>query len=109
MKLIYAIVNDEDSPRLMAEINRQGNRVTKLASSGGFLRSGNTTLMTVVTDDQLEGVLDIIRKYSKSRKAAINANVAPTSMGGNYMPYPVEVQVGGATVFVVNVEHFEKI
>lgn len=108
MKLIFAIVHDEDSPRLMAELNNSGYRVTKLNSSGGFLRSGNTTLMIVVTDEQLEEVLDIVRKFSSSRQAAINTSVAPASMGGAFVPYPVEVVVGGATVFVVNVEHFEK-
>lgn len=109
MKLVFAIVSDEDSPRLMAELNRQGHRVTKLNSSGGFLRSGNTTLMTVTDDEKLEDVLSIIRKYSSSRKAAINANMAPSGMGGAYIPYPVEVQIGGATIFVVNVEHFEQV
>lgn len=108
MKLLYAIAHDEDTPRLMAELNKAGFRVTKLNSSGGFLRSGNTTLMIVLEDEQLEEVLDIIRKYSSSRKTAINTNVMSTSTGGTYMPYPVEVTVGGATVFVVNVEYFEK-
>jgi len=108
MKLIFAIVHDEDSPRLMAELNRVGYRVTKLNSSGGFLRSGNTTLMTVVDEEQLDEVLGIIRKFSSSRQAAINTNVTPSSMGAAYIPYPVEVMVGGATVFVLNVEHFEK-
>lgn len=107
MKLIYAIVHDEDSPRLMAELNKAGYRVTKLNSSGGFLRSGNTTLMIVVEDAEMQDVLDIIRKYSSSRKAAINTNVTP-SVGGAYVPYPVEVNIGGATVFVTNVEYFEK-
>ncbi len=108
MKLTYAIVHDEDSPRLMAELNKSGYRVTKLNSSGGFLRSGNTTLMIVMEDDQLEEVLGIVRKYSSARKAAINTNVTPSSMGGAYIPYPVEVTIGGATVFVLNVEYFEK-
>jgi len=108
MKLIFAIVHDEDSPRLMAELNRAGYRVTKLNSSGGFLRSGNTTLMIVVEESQLQEVLAIVRKYSSSRQAAINTSVTPSSMGGSYIPYPVEVMVGGATVFVLNVEHFEK-
>ncbi len=109
MKLIYAIVSDEDSPRLMTELNRAGHRVTKLHSTGSFLKSGNTTLMTVVEDEEQEGVLEIIRSASRSRKAAINANIPPSSMGNSYMPYPVEVKVGGATVFVVPVEYFEKI
>lgn len=108
MKLIFSIVHDEDSPRLMAELNKAGYRVTKMNSSGGFLRSGNTTLMIVVEDDQMDEVLGIIRKYSSSRQAAINTSVTPSTMGGSYIPYPVEVMVGGATVFVLNVEHFEK-
>ncbi len=108
MKLVFAIVHDEDSPRLMAEMNRIGYRVTKLNSSGGFLRSGNTTLMMVVEEAQQEDVLETIRQYSSSRKAAINTSVTPSSMGGSYIPYPVEITVGGATVFIVNVEHFEK-
>ena len=109
MKCVYAIVSDEDSPRLVAELNKEGHRVTKLNTTGGFLRSGNTTLMTVIDDEKLEQVLEIIRKYSSSRKAAINANMAPTGMGTSYIPYPVEVQIGGATIFVVPVEHFEQV
>ena len=88
MKLIFAIVHDEDSPRLMAEMNRAGYRVTKLNSSGGFLRSGNTTLMMVVEDEQQEPVLAIVRKYSSSRKAAINTNVTPVFHGRIVYPVP---------------------
>jgi uncharacterized protein YaaQ len=108
MKLVLSIVHDEDSPRLMAELNKSGYRVTKLNSSGGFLRSGNTTLMIGVEDEHLEDVLAIIRKFSSSRKAAINTNITPSSIGGAYIPYPVEVTIGGATVFVLNVDYFEK-
>ena len=96
MKLVLSIVHDEDSPRLMAELNKSGYRVTKLNSSGGFLRSGNTTLMIGVEDEHLEDVLAIIRKFSSSRKAAINTNITPSSIGGAYIPYPVEVTIGGA-------------
>ncbi|MBO4687788.1 MAG: cyclic-di-AMP receptor [Clostridiales bacterium] len=108
MKLVFAIVHDEDTPRLMAELNKAGFRVTKLNSSGGFLRSGNTTLMIVVETDKKDEVLDLIRKYSSSRQSAINTSLTPSAMGGSYVPYPVDVTVGDATVFVVNVEQFEK-
>ncbi len=108
MKLVFAIVHDEDTPRLMAELNKAGFRVTKLNSSGGFLRSGNTTLMIVVEAEKCSEVLDLIRKYSSSRQSAINTNVMPSAMGTSYAPYPVDVTVGGATVFVVPVEQFEK-
>lgn len=108
MKLVYAIVHDEDSPRLTVELNKTGFRVTRLNSSGGFLRSGNTTLMLVVEEDQLDDCLAIIRKYSSSRKATISTSMSPSSINGSYIPYPVEVNIGGATVFVLNVEYFEK-
>lgn len=108
MKLVYAIVHDEDSPRLTEELNKNGFRVTRLNSSGGFLRSGNTTLMMVVDDDQLDNSLSIIRKYSSSRKTSISTSISPSSISGAYIPYPVEVTIGGATVFVLNVEYFEK-
>ena len=108
MKLVFAIVHDEDTPRLMAELNKAGFRVTKLNSSGGFLRSGNTTLMIVVEVEKLQEVLDLIRKYSSSRRSAINS-MTPMPMGGEAMPYPVDVTVGGATVFVTNIERFEKL
>lgn len=108
MKLIYAIVNDEDSGKLVHQLNAEGFRVTKLNSSGGFLRSGNTTLMLVVEDEKLEQALECIRTYSSSRKVTINTTVTPTALAGTYIPYPVEVTVGGATVFVLNVEYFEK-
>ena len=64
--------------------------------------------MAVVEDTAQDDVLSIIRKNSKSRKAAINASIPPSNMGASYVPYPVEVNIGGATVFVVPVEHFEK-
>ncbi len=109
MKLVFAVVSDEDSSRLIAELNQKGQRVTKLASSGGFLRSGNTTLMIGTEADKLETVLNIIRKFSCSRTVSVNANTVPSSMGGTYVPYPIDVRVGGATVFVVDVEHFEQV
>ncbi len=108
-KLVFAIINDEDSPHLMSAMNQAGFQVTKLNSTGGFLRSGNTTLMMVVEQEKMEELLDIIRKYSSSRKVSVNANMTPSGIGGSFIPYPVEVQVGGATVFSVNVDQFEKI
>lgn len=108
MKLVYAIVHDEDSALLTGELNKSGFRVTRLNSSGGFLRSGNTTLMLVVEEEQLDDCLGIIRKYSSSRKASLSTNMSGNTVSGAYIPFPVEVTIGGATVFVVDVEYFEK-
>ena len=57
----------------------------------------------------LDAVIDVIRKKSKSRKQVINSSMTPSGMGGMFMPYPVEVVVGGATIFVIDVDHFEKV
>lgn len=109
MKLVYAIVHDEDGHKVMDELNKNGFSVTKLCSSGGFLRSGNTTLLVGVEKEKVDEVIGIIEKKSKSRKQVINSSIAPNGMNGMFMPYPVEVVVGGATIFVMDVERFEKV
>jgi uncharacterized protein YaaQ len=110
MKLILAIVHDEDGPRVLEALNRGGFSVTRLSSSGGFLRAGNTTLVAGVDEEKVEDVLQLIKNSSKSRKQIIDTSSmgASNSMGGVYMPYPVEVTVGGATIFVLDVVRFEK-
>ena len=109
MKLIIAIIQDEDASRLISELMTADYRVTKLATTGGFLRSGNTTLLVGVEDDKLNDALDVVEKVCKSRKQIA---AAPTPVSGNtgmFMPLPMEVTVGGATIFVLDVEQFKKI
>ena len=109
MKLIIAIVQDDDSADLIGIINKAGFRVTKLATTGGFLRSGNTTLMIGVEENKVEAVLGIIEKTCETREQIITSPSPVAGSTGVYVPYPVEVQVGGATVFVVDVDKFLKI
>lgn len=109
MKLVFAIVHDEDGHKVMDELNKNGFSVTKLCSSGGFLKAGNTTLLAGVEEDKVDLVIGIIEKKSKSRKQVLNSSMSPNGMGGMFMPYPVEVVVGGATIFVLDVERFEKV
>jgi uncharacterized protein YaaQ len=107
MKLVIAIVQDKDSNRLASALIQEGFRATKLASTGGFLRAGNTTFMIGTEDDRVPDVLKVIRANCKVREQLVTP-VSP--MGGttdSYIPFPVEVQVGGAAVFVVPVERFE--
>ena len=108
MKLIIAIVQDEDASRLVSSLMNEGYSVTKLATTGGFLRAGNTTLLLGVDDDKYEGAVKIIEKIGKSRKQIAPSPSPITGSTGAYVPYPIEVMVGGATVFVMNVEHFLK-
>lgn len=107
MKMIYAIVNNDDSSAVQNALTTEGFVVTKLATTGGFLKVGNTTFITVVEDDREDAVIDIIRKHSK-RRTQMAAPITSYGMG-NYTAFPVEVTVGGATVFVTSVDRFEKI
>ena len=105
MKLIIAVVQDRDSNRLSQALVREHIPVTKLASTGGFLRAGNTTFLIGVDDDRVEKVLEIIRRNSQVRKGWMTPHMGGGTEGDG--SYPVEVQVGGATVFVLPVERFE--
>lgn len=109
MKLIVAVIQDKDANRLVEALVDRGFRATKLASTGGFLKEGNTTLLIGVEDQQVEPAVEVIKRVCQSREEL----VTPLSpVGGpvdSYVPYPVEVQVGGATIFVVDVERFEKV
>ena len=110
MKLIIAIVQDEDASRLLNKLMEAGFGVTKLATTGGFLRAGNTTLLTGVDDEKIEDAMGIIENTCKGRMQAAPVH-APMSgaPGGMYIPsVPVQVKVGGATVFVLDVEQFRK-
>lgn len=111
MKLIVAIVQDEDASRLVNSLMKDGFGVTKLATTGGFLRAGNTTLLVGVDDDKLQTVMGIIEKVCKSRKQMAAAPSTMTGMSGMYnaASYPVEVTVGGATIFVLSVDQFVKL
>lgn len=109
MKLIIAIVQDEDSSRLIRSLMEEGYGATKLATTGGFLRSGNTTLLVGVEDDRFDGAMAVIEKICKSRKQIATSPSPMSGSTGVYVPYPIEVVVGGATIFVLNVEKFIKI
>ncbi len=105
MKLIMAIVHKEDEHKVVSELGKNGFSTTKLCSSGGFLRSGNVTLLVGVDDDKVDSVIQVIEKKSKSRKIITDPSIAFEA----YTNYPIEIEVGGATIFVLNVERFEKV
>jgi uncharacterized protein YaaQ len=106
MKLILAIINHDDAHSVIHHLTQGGYHVTKLATTGGFLMAGNVTILIGVDDDKIQGALDIIAKHSNSRKQVIPTT---SELGlGFYPTMPVEVTVGGATVFVLNVEQYSK-
>ena len=112
MKMIVAIVQDDDTGVLVSELMEHGFGVTKLATTGGFLRAGNTTLISGVQDEQLDEALSIIRKICSSREQVTTAVASPLGGAGSngvFTSYPVNVTVGGATIFVLEVNQFMKV
>ena len=109
MKLVIAIVNDEDALDLLDELTDKEFRVTKLASTGGFLRSGNTTMMIGVENEKVQEVLTIIEETCKTRHQIVSNPSPLSTTTGVYVPYPVDIEVGGATVFVVDVANFVRV
>lgn len=108
MKLLLIVVQDNDVNILMDELVEKGYRVTKLSSSGGFLKTGNTTIFMGVEEEKLDDVLGIIEKNCKKRKTT-TAMINPSMQGAMFQTFPVEVEIGGATVFVMDVDQFLKI
>jgi uncharacterized protein YaaQ len=109
VKLIVAIVQGEDAGQLVQTLSAAGVSTTRFSSSGGFLQQGNATLLIGVDDERVEGVVRIIRENCRERNRYLTPMPPMVEAGEMFMPYPVEVQVGGATVFVVPVERFEKL
>ncbi len=110
MKLIIAIVQDEDASRLVSKLMQQGFGVTKLATTGGFLKAGNTTLLLGVDEARITDAVSTIQSVCSSRKQLTTATTSMNGIGGmDYSTYPVEVTVGGATLFVLTVDQFLKV
>jgi uncharacterized protein YaaQ len=110
VKLILIITQSSDADLLISNLIEKGFGATKLASTGGFLREGNSTILVGVENDLVDDVLSIVGSTCKSRERLMS----PTPPGmmesmGGFIPYPIKVQVGGATIFVLNVERFEKV
>ncbi|MBO5051473.1 MAG: cyclic-di-AMP receptor [Clostridia bacterium] len=108
MKMITAIVNKKDTGAVCRALTDEGFEFTKLATTGGFLRDGNTTLLIGVADERLQPAIEVIRHNCAQRLQKVPA-LPPTEMAATvYHSYPAEVMVGGAIVFVSDVLHFEK-
>ena len=109
MKLLVAIVQDADAAGLVKELNRRHIEVTKLASTGGFLREGNTTLLVGVDDEKLEIAKGVIQDKCRSRTRFVTPGVPVAEQPEPFLAQPVEVPVGGAVAFILNVEEFFKV
>ncbi|MDY4254550.1 MAG: cyclic-di-AMP receptor [Oscillospiraceae bacterium] len=108
MKLVIAIVNKEDSSALVQKLNKSGFMSTKLSTTGGFLRAGNVTLLIGAADERVDEIIGIITDCCSKHTQIINS-ASVLNAEQYFTSLPVEVTVGGATVFVVDVEKFLKV
>ena len=106
MKMITAIINKRDTAEVCAALTDAGYYFTRMASTGGFLTGGNTTLLIGTEAEQVSPAIDIIRQHCSRRTEQISSNVQLATPSA---AYPTEVTIGGATVFVSDVTQFEKI
>ena len=107
MKLILAVVQDIDADPAMKALTEAGERVTRIATTGGFFRQGNTTILCAADDDHVQPAIDILQKICRKRTRAMPVSLEPSeaALAGAY----AEVPVGGATMLVFNIERFEQI
>lgn len=106
-KLIIAIVSNEDSTAASRALTKAGFSVTRLATTGGFLLSGNTTMLVGTDAERVDEAIHIIGENSCKRNKMVSSNTSFNA--GMYSGVPVQVTVGGATIFVIDVERYEKL
>ena len=107
MKLIIAIVNKDDASDVSQALTRARYSVTKLATTGGFLMAGNITLLIGTQEEKVDRAIEIIREHSR-RRTEIVPSTATYGIGVSASK-PLKVDIGGATIFVVDVDRFEKV
>ncbi len=102
MKLLVIIVQDADANELQKQLTKNDYRATKLTSTGGFLREGNTTFLMAIKDEELPFVKVLIAENCKERTQTMPTRSFYLDETG--MSESMEVVVGGAVVFVLPLE-----
>lgn len=108
MKLVMSIVNSDDAEQLVNALTQAGYRATTISTTGGFLRQGNATIFVGTKDENVENVLQLIKETCCTRSEYVSPLPPVMEPGEMYVPTPVDVQMGGATVFVMDVVQFER-
>lgn len=108
MKLVIGIINSDDANDLLAEITKASFQATKLSTSGGFLKLGNVTVLVGVEDERVDEVVEIFRSCCSRRTQMIPTT--PPYMGEGFVSAaPVQVTIGGATLFIIDVDKMIKL
>ncbi len=108
VKLAVCIVHNRDKGRVTDELVKAGFKFTVIGSTGGFLREGNTTFLIGVDESELTALQKVVSQNSQSREQLVNVMPFEAAPPGAFIPSPVKVPVGGAVMFVMNVEQFHR-
>ena len=108
MKLIMSIVQREDADDLLRALTDSGHKATLVSTTGGFLREGNATICVGAEEEKIEEVLALIEENCHTRTRYVSPLAPLTEPSEFYIPEPVELEVGGATVFILDVERYER-
>lgn len=108
MKLAVCIVHNRDKGRVTDELVKTGFKFTIIGSTGGFLREGNTTFLIGVEESELPALRRVVSDNSQSREQLVNVMPYEAAPPGAFIPNPVKVPVGGAVMFVLDVEQFHR-
>ena len=108
LKLVVIIASDTDADKLMKKLVEQGYPATKIGSTGGFLRKGNATILSGVEATEVDEIIAMVRMQCHARTEYVPVQTLPFFGEGSVLQEPIEVRVGGAIVFVLDVERFEK-
>lgn len=109
MKLLVIIVQDADAGKLQEALAEQNLRATKLASTGGFLRQGNTTFLVGVEDALVASVKAVVRDTCRERVQTVPTHLPVGNLPEPYLNQPIEVEVGGAIIFELSIDSFERL
>jgi uncharacterized protein YaaQ len=109
MKLVVAIVQAADSAGLVAALGAAGYRSTVVSTTGGFLQSGNSTVLIGVEDEQVDDVVALISANCRARTRPVSPTSRILAPGELDVRPPASVEVGGGVVFVLDVEQFERL
>ncbi len=103
MKLVISILHSDIAESVGAAMSSAGFYATKLSTVGGYLKNGNVTFLTGVEDERVDELISLIRSNSETSFEIMNGGTADS-----FASFPIEVKAGGATIFVLPIERFEK-
>jgi uncharacterized protein YaaQ len=108
VKLAVCIVHNRDKSRVTDELVKAGFKFTVIGSTGGFLREGNTTILIGVEETEIAALKKVVEQNCQSREQLVNVMPYEAAPPGAFIPSPVKVPVGGAVMFLLNVEQFHR-